>query len=434
MLKKSIIKITFAFFAVFILTGTATARELMQLSLDSARQYALEHNRNLVIAGLAIDQADERLRETISQGLPQVNATVDYNNFFGSTAEIAFGPVPAVIEFNPTSNANLSVGQLIFSGSYIVGIQTARLFREISETSRERTELEIISQVLQAYYLVLVSEQSRDILEANLENMKDVMGKTRAMVDAGIAEDLDYDQLSVQANMLENGLNAARRQVELSVNMLRLQLGLDAEVELTLTNDLDDIVSRADFQGSLLNPFSLDESIDFQLIQLQTSIAGKQINLERAAYLPTVMGFYNYTEKLLKPEFDITPKHVIGLNVSIPIFSSGARRSRVNQARINHQSVENQKELVADQLLIQERQLRYNLSNAMEQFESQKENVAVAQRVFDNIRLKYQQGLLSSLDLTTANNNYLQAETGYISALMQLLQAQTEMDKLLNII
>ncbi len=432
MLKKNLIKITFAFFAIFILTGTATAREPMQLSLDSARHYALEHNKNMVIAGLAFDQADERLRETISQGLPQVNATVDYNNFFGSTAELAFGPVPAVIEFNPTSNANLSVGQLIFSGSYIVGIQTARLFREISETSRERTELEIISQVLQAYYLVLVSEQSRGILEANLENMHDVMVKTRALVDAGIAEDLDYDQLSVQANMLENGLHAAQRQVEMSVNMLRLQLGLDAGVELTLTNDLDDILSRADFQGSLLTPFSLEENIDYQLIQLQTSIAEKQINLERAAYLPTVMGFYNYTEKLLKPEFDITPKHVIGLNVNIPIFSSGARRSRVNQARINYLSVENQKELVAEQLLIQERQLRYNLNNAMEQFESQKENVAVAQRVYDNIRLKYQQGLLSSLDLTTANNNYLQAENGYISALMQLLQAQTEMDKLLH--
>ena len=432
MLKQNILKTFFAVTAFFILIGSATAREPMHLSLDDARNYALGHNRNLVNAGLAIDEADQRLRETIARGLPQVDVTADYNNFFGSTAEIAFGPVPAVIEFNPTSTANLSVGQLIFNGSHIVGIQTARLFREIQETSRDRTELEIISQVLQAYYLVLMSEQSLAILGENLENMRDVMEGTIIMVDAGVADELDYDQLSVQVAMLENGISAAQRQVEMAVNLLRMQMGLEADVEIVLTDSLEEILNSSDFQGSLNSQFLLDENIDFQLMQLQTSVAEKQIDLERAAYLPTVAGFYNYTEKILKPEFDIQPKHVIGVNVSIPIFSSGMRRARVNQARINLESVENQQQMMTDQLFIQERQLRYNLQNAMEQFESQKSNVAVAQRIYDNLQLKYRQGMISSLELTIANNNYLQAENSYISSLLQLLQAQTEMDKLLR--
>jgi outer membrane protein len=433
MLKRSTIKYLFASAALLATLSLDAAQSPLHLSLDSARHYAVVHNKNLVGAGLTISEAGERLREAIAQGLPQVNATADYNNFFGSTATL--GAIPGFeITFNPTSTANLSVGQLIFSGSYIVAIQTARLYRDITEVNRDRTELEIVSQVLQAYYLVLVSDQARIILGANLENMQDIMVKTRAMVNAGIAEELDYDQLSVQSAMLENSLRAAQRQVELSVNMLRLQMGLDAGVEIVLTDSLEDIVGRSDFQGSLASPFNLDENINFKLMELQTSMAGRQIDMERAAYLPTVMGFYNYTEKILRPEFDIQPRHVIGLNVTVPIFSSGARRSRVNQARINYRSAENQKDLLSEQLLIQERQLRYNLANAMEQFESQKSNVAVAQRVYNNIRLKYQQGLVSSLDLTTANSNYLQAENNYFSALMQLLQAQTEMDKLLNII
>ena len=412
-------------------SGSAAQTE-MQLSLDSARFYALRHNRNLINASLAVDEAGLRLRETIAQGLPKVDASVDYNNFFGSTAELAFGPVPAVIEFNPTSNLNISVGQLIFSGSYIVGIQTAKLFREVTSASLEKTELEIKAQVTRAYYLGLVSMESLSIVAANLDNLNDVMEKTRVMVDTGIAEELDYDQLSVQASMLENALKAAGRQVELSMNMLRLQMGLDAEVKVRLTDNLESIVGHSDFNGSLMNPFALQENIDFQMMELQTTIAGKQVDMERAAYLPTVIGFYNYTEKLLKPEFDIQPNHVIGLNVSIPIFSSGMRQSRVRQARINLEVAENRKVLLSEQLMIQEKQLRYNLNNAVEQYESQKANVEVAQRVFANIKLKYEQGMVSSLDLTTANNNYLQAENNYISAIMQLLDAQVEMDKLLN--
>lgn len=416
-----------------LFTGLNSAAQTeMQLTLDSARHYALEHNKNLINAGLAVDEAGLRLREAIVQGLPKIDAAVDYNNFFGSTAELAFGPVPAVIEFNPTSNLNVSVGQLIFSGSYIVGIQTAKLFREITSANRDKTELEIKAQVTRAYYLGLVSMESLSIVEANLDNLNDVMEKTRLMVDTGIAEELDYDQLSVQASMLENAVRAAGRQVELSLNMLRLQMGLDADVNIKMTDNLNNIVTRSDFTGSLLNPFAVQDNLDYQMMELQAGIAEKQVDMERAAYLPTVMGFYNYTEKLLKPEFDIQPNHVIGLNVSIPIFSSGLRQSRVRQARINLEVTENQRELLSEQLMIQEKQLRYNLNNAIEQYESQKANVEVAQRVYANIKLKYEQGMVSSLDLTTANNNYLQAENSYISAMMQLLDAQVEMDKLLN--
>ncbi len=415
----------------FFVFGSAYTQEILNLSLEEALEYAVDHNRNLANAGLAVDEAGERLRETISQGLPQVSAAVDYNNFFGSTATL--GAMPGMeIEFNPTSNLQLSVGQMIFSGSYIVGVRTARLFREVTETSRERTGLEIRAQVTQSYYLALVSEQSAQLVGANLENVKAIQKQTRAMVDAGVAEEVDYDQLTVQVNMLENALRAAGRQVELSHNMLRLQMGLDVDVPVLLTDDLDGIVGRSDFGGSLLAPFNISENIDYKLVELQTGIAGQQVDMARAEYLPTITGFYNFTEKLLKPEFDITPNHVIGFNISIPIFSSGVRQSRVRQARINLEIAENQKALLTEQLSIQERQLRYNLNNAIEQYESQKENVDVSRRVYQNISNKYQQGMASSLDLTTANNNYLQAENSYISALMQLLEAHVAMEKLLN--
>lgn len=429
---KSVKTLVIACIVMLAFASNIMSNDHMQLSLDSARHYALEHNKNLRNAGLSIDEAGLMLRETIAQGLPQINATVDYNNFFGSTASL--GDFPGMtIEFNPTSNLSIAFSQLIFSGSYIVGIQTARLYEEITRTGFEQTELDILAQVTQAYYLCLISQEAKNIVAGNLQNLQDLLEKTRAMVEVGVAEELDYDQLTVQLGMLNDAYRAAERQHELALNMLRLQMGLTAEVDIELTDELNQILDSADFGISMTKAFDLSTSPNYRLVSLQTDIAEKQVDMERAAYLPTLSGFYNYTEKLLKAEFDLQPNHVIGLNLSIPIFSSGVRQSRVRQARVNLEIAKNQQELVSEQLLIQEKQLRFNLNNAIEQFESQQANLQLARRVFNNINNKYEQGMLSSLDLTTANNNLLQAENSYISAALQLLEAQLEMDKLLRL-
>jgi outer membrane protein TolC len=247
-----------------------------------------------------------------------------------------------------------------------------------------------------------------------------------------MAEITDVEQMAVQVTSLENAAKSAQRQIELAYNLLRLQLGVDAETGLTLTDDLDGILLRINFNATLTEQFNLMENVDYQIINTQEILSEKQIALEKMNYLPTVSGYYSRTEKILKPDFDMTPPNLVGLQMSIPIFSSGSRKSKLDQAKINYETTLNNKALLTDQLLIQEKQFRFNLRTGMEQYESQKENVEVSRRVYDNINLKYQQGLVSSLDLTTANNNYLQAESSYINALLQLLNAQLELDKLLN--
>ncbi len=432
MKKKSFLKKQLALIVAFlVLALPGFAQEPMQFSLEGARQHALEYNKNMVNAGLSTQEAQARLWEAIANGLPQINATLDYSNFFGSKASL--GAMPGFeIEFNPTSNLSISLGQLIFSGNYIVGIQMAKLYQEVTQTSLEKTELDIIQQVSQAYFLVLISQQSKELVEGNLANMRDILEKTRTMVYAGVAEELDYDQLAVQVSMLSNTLRSAERQLELAFNMLRVQMGLTADTEIVLTDKLEDIALGSDLSLTLSKSFSLNNNPDFRLLKLQTDLAEKQVNMERAAYLPSLTGFYSYTEKLLKPEFDIQPKHVIGVNMNVPIFSSGVRRAKVSQARINLEMTQNQQELVAEQLLIQEKQLRFNLNNAIEQYESEVSNLEVARRVYQNMNIKYGQGMVSSLDLITANSNYLQAEGSYINSIFQLLEASLALNKLLN--
>jgi len=429
-------KIFLLIITLFAINGFELIRsqDELALSLDEARQYAIEYNKVLKNASLAVDAAEKQLWETISNGLPHLDATMDYTNFLGAEINIRFSEdMPAtVIPFKPTSNLTLTAAQLVFNGSYWVGLQTARVMRDMTEASREKTELEIREQVALAYYSVLVTERSVNIINQNLANIRDVYNKTKTMYKVGIAEITDVDQLSVQVSQLENAAKSLERQVEMAYNLLRLQLGVTAETKITLTQSLEEIMLGLDHVTTLSIPLDLNKNIDYQLMNSQQLISKKQVDMEVMSWLPSITSFYRNTQKILKPDFDMTPPNMIGLQMNVPIFASGARKAGWDRAKINYETTLNNKALLTDQLQIQEKQLRFNLANAMEQYASQKENVEISKRVYDNLNMKYQQGLVSSLDLTTANSNYLQSETNYISATMQLLQADLALNKLLN--
>jgi outer membrane protein TolC len=216
----------------------------------------------------------------------------------------------------------------------------------------------------------------------------------------------------------------------MAFNMLRFQLGVNAGINIKLITSLDDISRQDKFENVLTDTFNIVNNTDFNLVMMQEKMRKSQISLERASYLPTLAGYYSYTGKILKPKFDMTPKNVIGLNLSVPIFSSGLRHSKVSQAKINLNIAENTKELVNKQLTIQEKQLRFNLNNLLDQYQNQKINIETAKEVLDKMNLKFQQGIVSSLELTSANNNYLSAETTFITTLFQLLDAELALRKI----
>lgn len=246
----------------------------------------------------------------------------------------------------------------------------------------------------------------------------------------GIIEKLDVDQLSVQITALQNTVKSTERQFELAKNMLRLQLGANANTELELTENLDMILTAQNALNASKTAFDAKYNLDFQLIEFQEKLAEKQIKLQQASYLPTLTGYYARIEKILKPDFDMSPKNMLGLNLSIPIFTGFGTKSKVNQAKIDLETMRINKALLEDQLTIQEKQLQFNLTNARETYLNQVANLDISRRVYDNLKLKFEQGMLSALDLITADNNYVQAETDYITSVYQLLSAQTELDKL----
>jgi len=420
--------ILIAVFLTSCFLRNSIAQDKIELTLDEAVKHALTHNKQLKGAAFGKQEAKMAHLAAITQGLPQAEAVYDYQNFFNAEANI--GPMTFV--FNPTSNLNFRASQLLFSGNYIVGLQMAKLYREMADINYEKTDAEIRAQVINSYNLILISMRSKDILEQNVLNIEDVLSRTKALVTVGILDETDTDQISVQKMMLANSVRTADRQLELATNLLRMHLGISTDTEIILKDDLLKIMALSDVEASINKIFEIEKNHDIQLMLLQKNMAGKQLLMERVKFLPTAAGFYNYTEKIKKTDLDFQPKTVIGLNVSIPLFSSGTRYLNQAKAKYNLLNTENQVEMVKEQLLIQEKQLRYNLKNALEQYKAQNDNVQLSRRVYNNLLLKYQQGMVSSLDVTTANSNVLQAENGYNVAIMQVLEAKTALDKLLN--
>jgi outer membrane protein TolC len=414
---------------VVVHAQTPQQQESLRLTLQEAQEHALQHNKNVRNAGLAVSEAQKKVWETISSGLPQVNATLDYQNMLGFKASL--GDM-FTISMEPTSTLQASVTQLLFNGSYWVGVKMAKIGKEVSEISKLQSELEVKQQTRSAYLSVLVAQENRTILEKSLGDIRTLAKSTADMVAVGVAEQTDADQLKVQVASMENSIKSVERATELAYNLLRFHLGVNMNTEIILTETLDNLLSEEKAKNVLATPFDMENNFNIQLLDKQLEIANRQIRMEQSSCLPSIAMFYNYSYKLKASTFDMTPNNVIGMQASIPIFASGQRHAKIKQAKIRLESSQNDKDLVSDQLLMQEKQLRFNLDNALETFALQKDALEVSQRVLESVTRKYRQGVVSSLDVTTANTSLLQAQSNYISAMNEVIFAQTELETLLN--
>jgi outer membrane protein TolC len=446
--KKSM-RNKFLIAAVFSLLIAGSALQAQQnndelrLSLREAQDYALGHNKMILSAKSDVAASKAALWETISAALPQVSATGSFTDnlklmttllpgeFFGQPGTKI--PVTFGSQFN--SSASVEASMLIFNAPLYIGIETTKLAQKLSQQSLEKSELDTKESVGSAYFLILVSEKSLELLDGNVANLNETLKSTRAMFSAGMAEATDVDQMVSNVNMVENSRSSLGRTIELNYNILRFQLGVPANTKITLTETLESLTDEINIEALISQDFDHTQNIDYKLVEGQELISSLALKSQKASVLPTLAGFYIYgTNGMGDKVSDLRwfQNSMTGLSLSIPIISSGQRYARIKQAQINLEKAKNTKDMVTEQLLLQEKQLRYNLVNANLQYESQKENVEVSKRVYASMENKFKQGMASSLDLTQANSQYLEAENNYVSALMNLLQTKVALDKLLN--
>ncbi|MDD4712818.1 MAG: TolC family protein [Bacteroidales bacterium] len=420
------------FTAVQAQGSTAPIQKSWSFSLDQAKDYALQYNRSMKKAGLASKQAQLAKWAAIANYLPQTSVSMMYNNYMGTELKLLEGMDP--IKMVPTATATFQATQVIFNANVLVGIQLAELSKQMSENNFLQTELSIKQSVSTAYYSILVSEDNKRILEKNVENIRTLVKATHAKVGVGIGEQTEADQMDVTLANLENTLQSVNQNIELAYNSMHLILGIGVNDELKLTDPLNILTERCNSYELLAQPFELENNHDMKASELGLEMSKKQYDSSIASMLPSLAAVYQHNEKVMSGGFDMTMKNTLVLSASVPLVVGGKNVSGVKKARLAYESSRLDNDLAKDQLLLQEKQLRYNLKTAQTSYELQKKNIEVSQRVFDNITKKYEQGLSSSLELTTANNNLLTAQSNYINAVMSLLNAQDSLKKLLGLL
>ena len=440
--KEFLAALMLFFLAGGIILAQADSAEL-KLSLREAQDYAIKHNKMVISSRMDVEASKIALWETISNGLPQVSlagtftdnlklmTTLLPGDFFGRPGEKV--PVTFGSQFN--SGATVQASLLLFNAPFYIGIETTKLARKLSEQSLEKSEQDTKEAISSAYYLILVSEKSLQILDENISDLNETLKSTKVMYAAGMAEATDVDQMVSNVTMVENTRSSMQRTIEFNYNLLRFQLGVPYNTGITLTETLESLTSEINVEALLLQQFDHTQNVDYQLIASQEKMSALNLKTQKASVLPTLAGFYSYGTNGMGDKIGEQrwfQNSMAGLQLSIPIFGSGQIYSKIRKAQVNLEKARTTKGMVKDQLFLQEKQLRYNLANANQQYKSQKDNVEVAKRVYASMENKYKQGMASSLDLTQANSLYLQAENNYISALMSLLQTKTALDKLLN--
>lgn len=405
----------------------------LKLDLQEAVKYAIEHNYDLMNSDLDVLAARRKIWETTAMGLPQISAAYNYQHIPGSIPMIQFSDsVKFPIAVRNTASYNITLNQLIFSGDYIVGLMASRTYLDLTETTRDKSELDTKESVMSGYYNILVLESNRDILDSSILTLNSTLANTKAMVDAGFQEITDYEQLQVTLNTNINAKNSIENNLQIARIFFKIQLGLKSEDSIFLTDNLDTVLEQLDYNGLLSNEFVLDQNLDYELLKIQEDVEALNLKREKAAFLPTVSAFYTYMDKTNKAVFDFTLNHMIGLNLTLPIFSSGQRIARVKQAQIALEKSENTTAKMSEMLIMNVEQARLQFVNAYEKYEIQKKNIDLSKKIYDRTEIKFREGIASSMELNQANTQYLNNFSLYTTSISELLNAKISYRKALN--
>lgn len=406
---------------------------VLSLSLDEAQNYAVKQNRTLRNASLAVQEAYAQRWQTIAAMLPSVDGSYSYSNYCGYSAEMTMMGNKINIDM-PNVGAFGVTAAIGINGQGIVGALLNNVAIKMKKIALEKSENELRSSVMSAYVSVLALQSITGLLDSSLVNIQGLEQMTQNAVNVGAAEQTSADQIRVRVNTLKNNINAQKRNVELATNSLKVLLDVPVETELILTENMDEVLSPERVLDLLSQNFSIENNLNYQLLQQQVELAKKNVHMAGWAYGPTLAVAYNYQNQHYYGEggMRMTPPNVVQVTVKMPLWSSGKRAAAVVEKKIALEEAKNTLSETTDNLEIQYRQLCFDLTNAYETYLNEKDNIGVTQRVFNSATEKFKWGAASNIELTNASNDLINAQSTYVQAMLSLINAQSELEEFLN--
>lgn len=433
---------------IILLGFNVNAQKDYTFSLDEAISFALLNNRASVNAKKDLAIAQKEKWETISRGLPQINSYFDFNNrlkdpislipaeFFGGEkgefAEVSFGTKQSV-------SGELILNQLLFDGSYIVGLQSIKLFLDIADQTKIKTDIEVRRQVANAYGNVLISQERVKILENNYNNIIKTLDETKAIYENGLIESESVDQLTITSSSIKNSLEYAIKFKKLSERILKLLLGIELDDNMVLNDDIESIIVKSIDPELVNTDFNVEENIDYKIALNAKKGSETLLRLEKVKALPRISAFlsgayngYNESFKITDPKQNWYGSSQLGLNMSFPVFSSFQRRASTQRAKIEIEKSENILNETKKNLNLEVEKTRSDYNYAINNFNSVKQNVILAESIEKKNEIKFKEGIASSFELRQAQNQLYSIQNEYLEATLKLIENKINLEILLN--
>ncbi|SDG89493.1 TolC family protein [Psychroflexus sediminis] len=420
-----------------------------EFTLQEAIDFAIDSSYATINARRDVAIALKQKWETTADGLPQIDGAVNYEY----NAIIRQTPLPGElvgeepgtfvpVQFTPRQNMNASVtlNQLIFDGSYIVALQAAKTFLEYSDNAETRTKLEVRKDVVSAYGNVLLTQNSIDIIENNLETAEKNLYETRKIYENGLAEEEDVEQLQITYQQLQSQLNNAQRMRDISKESLNMVLGLPINTEVILLEDLENLANREVLETEVLaNDLQVENTIQFKIADNLVKQRELEMKLEKSKALPSLSAFANYGQTSFGDDFEFFSSRAewfefstIGVSLNVPIFSSLQRSARTQKAKIEMKKAETQKTQAINQIKLQLNNAKSNFEFAVDNYELSKKNLELAERIEHKNQVKFKEGVASSFELRQAQQQLYAAQNELLQSMLDIINSKAEIEKIIN--
>lgn len=412
-------------------------------SLQEAIDYAQRNQSSIQNAKIDEEIAANTVKQTVGIGLPQVSGNLNFNDFLKVPTNLLPGEffgqpgtqVPVQFGVKYQSSFGLELNQLLFDGTYLVGLQASKTYRELSSKSLKRSRIETAVAVSKAYYSVLVSNEQLSLLDANLLRLKKTLNDTKALYANGFVEKIDVDRLTVLNNNLETERENVIRLLDLNVNLLKFQMGMSIQSKLTLKDSIAGLQVVQAFAVSDTSAYK--NRIEYSLLETQKKLNELDLKRYKSQFLPSLSAFGSTSQSLQSNNFGTLfdrsfPTTVIGFRLAVPIISGGIKLYQVRNAKLEILKTQNNLVNLKNGIGLEVEQAQTTYRNGLKSLENQNRNMELAQEVLRVTKIKYEQGVGSSIEVTTAETSLKEAQNNYINALYDLLINKVNMDKALG--
>jgi outer membrane protein len=433
------------FLALLLVALFSSSAFAQKFTLFEAQNYAIENAEQMKNAAIDIEIAQMKIVETRAIGLPQINAEGNFNHFINLPVQVVdgafIGQPGTLVSFRAGTDYSVSggvaVNQLIFDGSYLVGLQVSKFYKEFVATNVELTQEQVLLNVTKAYELALVSRENLRFMDSLVSSTEDLLNKQRELLALDLILQEDVDQINYAFITAQTNQVNAKYQYENALSFLKMTMAYPMGEPIELLDNLESVLSQALAEVSSEN--SVDGNIQLDLLNKRLELSRYELKNTKFANLPSLGAFFQHKYDAYRNEFNFFDNNAdwfeqtfVGVRLSVPIFSSGARWSRTQQAQLEIEKREFEINEYKRALQMQETQFINDLKSAKDKLKLQQENVRLATSIYKNSITRSEIGKENSLMVTQKYTQVISAQAQYVGAMVDVFNARLNIDKLYN--